>query len=139
MGDLQASLADKIGRHWAPGRILAFVLLGFALLGYAGLPSNPPTSPLHFRTASIVQMHPGALPEGLLVPTQAKEHRSRDTLAEPATDQPDDRLPITLQWQGVEVALPFRHASAAVESRAESPPGPARAYSSRAPPALQMI
>ena len=139
MGGLQESLAGKIGRRWAPGRNLAFVLLGFALIGYCGLPSNPPSGLDDFQTASHAQADDLAAPKKLLAPTQAKEHRTRDSLAEPETDQPDDRLPIALPRPGVEFTGPFRHAAGLGASRSATLPGLAHPYSSRAPPVPQVI
>lgn len=83
MDALRRSHAGSFLRHGTPWRYLSFLLLILAVLGYGGLPSNPPVG-LDLTQVTILtdpDSHGGS--ERIIAPAQAKEFRSRDRLAEP--------------------------------------------------------
>lgn len=106
MGGLRLNHFGTILRRGTPWRSLSFALLTLALLGYAGLPSDPPTG-LHRisdETALKASLHsPRAR---FIAPTQAKEQRGRVTLADIATSGGDPDAP-ALPPVHVELSVPY--------------------------------
>lgn len=91
MGSSQQKHCGHRMRHLDLWRVLGFALLFLALVGYCGLPSNPP--PTLFATVdvdgsegpSLSSLEPA--PKHFVAPTQVEEYRGRETIAD--ADAPD--------------------------------------------------
>jgi len=93
-------------RRGTPWRCLSFALLTLALLGYSGLPSDPPTGLHRIGSEAALKVSLQSPRSRFIAPTQAKEHRGRATLADIATDAGDLDAP-ALPPVHVELFVPY--------------------------------
>jgi hypothetical protein len=93
--DLGAAL-----RHASARRSLSFALLALALIGYCGLPSNPPKALLQVFDEPAPR-HTGldSRSDPCVAPTQAEEYRCRELLVELVSDMDETGAPAILPAQ----------------------------------------
>lgn len=114
-----------------PWHVMSSVLLVLAVLGYGGLPSNPPSVPTAEDRILFAGTGCHLTQERYVAPVQAKEYRQRTRTAEHREIQTDDPAAIPA---GLPALIASTLAAPAEVPLASRPPDVAPGLRARAPP-----
>lgn len=122
-------------RHGMPWRLISYVLLILASLGYGGLPSNPPAGLYQTGWISLAEASGNAFDHRLFAPTQAKEYRKRLVIVADLADEDPPALDAGACLPAEISCLPAPGGAAAADTVvADLVTLPAAGASARAPP-----